>query len=320
MTSRPLDPSTSRPFPVTTRTSGAGVRWYSRPMKSQPPASRPAKRESEPAERPDAGTRLSASQIHDNVMSQANEELDRAASSLFISSFASGLTIGFSFLGGAYASSVVSPTLAGAAMAAAYPLGFILVIMARSELFTENTLTPVLPLLHRRSAEALVKMLRVWVILLSGNLLGTLGFAWLMARTPALPASLRQVMLQVAEQGTSSPFLLTLYQAIFAGWLIALLTWVLASTHRTGAQLVLIWLLTAPISAFGFRHSIVGSAEAFYRGWAGSSGWVAMGAFIVAAVIGNTIGGVLLVALLNYGQVVTERHDKGQLQTEVAEG
>ncbi|HEX6992143.1 MAG TPA: hypothetical protein VF151_09660, partial [Gemmatimonadales bacterium] len=72
-------------------------------MKSQPPASRPAKRESEPAERPDAGTRLSASQIHDNVMSQANEELDRAASSLFISSFASGLTIGFSFLGGAYA-------------------------------------------------------------------------------------------------------------------------------------------------------------------------------------------------------------------------
>jgi formate/nitrite transporter FocA (FNT family) len=289
-------------------------------MKSSPPASRPPKREREPAERPDAGTRLSASQIHDNVMSQANEELDRAASSLFISSLASGLTIGFSFLGGAYASSVVSPALAGTAMAAAYPLGFILVIMARSELFTENTLTPVLPLLHRRSAEALVKMLRVWVILLSGNLLGTLGFAWLMARTPALSTSLRQVMLQVAEQGTSSPFLLTLYQGVFAGWLIALLTWVLASTHRTGAQLVLIWLLTAPISAFGFKHSIVGSAEAFYRSWSGSSGWTPMLAFIVAAVIGNTIGGVLLVALLNYGQVVTERHDKGQVQTEVAEG
>jgi formate/nitrite transporter FocA (FNT family) len=289
-------------------------------MTSRSSASRPSQRDGEPADRPEAGTRLSASQIHDNVMSQANEELDRAASSLFISSLASGLAIGFSFLGGAYASSVVSPAHAGAAMAAAYPLGFILVIMARSELFTENTLTPVLPLLHRRTTEALVKMLRVWVILLGGNLLGTLGFAWLMARTPALPVPLRQVMLHVAEQGTSSPFLLTLYQAIFAGWLIALLTWVLASTHRTGAQLALIWLLTAPISAFGFKHSIVGSSEAFYRAWSGSSGWGAMIAFIAAAVIGNTIGGVLLVALLSYGQVVTERHDKGQVQTEVAEG
>ncbi|HET7601754.1 MAG TPA: formate/nitrite transporter family protein [Gemmatimonadales bacterium] len=288
-------------------------------MKSPSSAAGPADREHESAREAESGTRLSASQIHDNVMSQANEELDRAASSLFISSLASGLAIGFSFLGGAYASSVVSPAHAGAAMAAAYPLGFILVIMARSELFTENTLTPVLPLLHRRTAEALVKMLRVWVILLGGNLLGTLGFAWLMARTPALSAPLRQVMLHVADQGTSSPFLLTLYQAIFAGWLIALLTWVLASTHRTGAQLALIWLLTAPISAFGFKHSIVGSAEAFYRAWSGSSGWGATAGFIAAAVIGNTIGGVLLVALLNYGQVVTERHDKGQVQTEVAE-
>ncbi len=288
-------------------------------MKSHPPASRLAQRDGAPADRPDAGTRLSASQIHDNVMSQANEELDRAASSLFISSLASGLAIGFSFLGGAYASSVASPAHAGAAMAAAYPLGFILVIMARSELFTENTLTPVLPLLHRRSTEALVKMLRVWVLLLAGNLLGTVIFAWLMARTPALPAPLQRAMLQVAEQATSSSFLLTLYQGIFAGWLIALLTWVLASTHRTGAQLALIWLLTAPISAFGFRHSIVGSAEAFYRAWSGSSGWGPMIAFIAAAVVGNTIGGVLLVALLNYGQVVTERHDKGQVQTEVAE-
>jgi formate/nitrite transporter FocA (FNT family) len=127
-------------------------------------------------------------------------------------------------------------------------------------------------------------------------------------------------MLHVAEQGTLSPFLLTLYQGVFAGWLIALLTWVLASTHRTGAQLMLIWLLTAPISAFGFKHSIVGSAEAFYRSWAGSSGWAPMVGYIAAAVIGNTIGGVLLVALLNDGQVVTERYDTGQVQTEVAEG
>ena len=275
--------------------------------------------ESASVEKPETGTRLSASEIHDNVMSEANEELERAAASLLISSFASGLAIGFSFLGGAYASGLVPPAYGPAAAAAAYPLGFIFVIMARSELFTENTLTPVLPLLHRRDAVTLVKMLRVWGLLLVGNLLGTLLFAWVMARTPAITPALQAGMLRMAERATDLTFSLTLYHAIFAGWLIALLTWVLASTRQTGAQLVLIWLLTAPISAFEFKHSIVGSSEAFYRAWAGSAGWGPMTAFIVAAVIGNAIGGVMLVAILNYGQVVTERKEKGQGQTEVAE-
>jgi formate/nitrite transporter FocA (FNT family) len=270
-------------------------------------------------EKPETGTRLSAGEIHDNVMSEADEELERATASLLISSFASGLAIGFSFLGGAYASTLVTPAHAAAAAAAAYPLGFMFVIMARSELFTENTLTPVLPLLHRRDATTLRKMLRVWGLLLLGNLAGTLLFAWLMAATPAIPPGLKPVMLAMAEQATAPPFLLTIYHAIFAGWLIALLTWLLASTRQTGAQLALIWLLTAPISAFEFKHAIVGSAEAFYRVWTGSAGFGAMASFILAAVIGNAIGGVLLVAILNYGQVVTERKEKGQTQTEVGE-
>ena len=91
-----------------------------------------------------------------------------------------------------------------------------------------------------------------------------------------------------------------------AGWPGALLTWLLASTRATGAQLVLIWLLTAPIAAFGFTHAIVGSTEAFYRAWAGAASWGPMWSFVLAAVIGNAIGGVTLVALLNYGQVVTD--------------
>lgn len=278
-----------------------------------------AKAESRSVDKPETGTRLSASEIHDNVMSEANEELERATASLLISSFASGLAIGFSFLGGAYASSLVAPAYTAAAASAAYPLGFIFVIMARSELFTENTLTPVLPLLHRRDRVTLVKMLRVWGLLLAGNLAGTLLFSWVMARTPAIAEPLKVSMLQLADRATAPAFSRTLYHAIFAGWLIALLTWVLASTRHTGAQLVLIWLLTAPISAFEFKHSIVGSAEAFYRAWAGSAQWGPMGSFIVAAVIGNAIGGVMLVAILNYGQVVTERKEKGQEQTETAE-
>lgn len=273
------------------------------------PETRPEK-SGGPTHKPETGTRLSAAEIHDNIMSEANEELERAVPSLLLSSLASGLAIGFSFVGGAFASSLVPEPYAHAAASAAYPLGFIFVIMARSELFTENTLTPVLPLLHRRDATTLRRMLRVWGVLLAGNLVGTLLFSWVAARTQALPAILEPSMLQLSERATSTPFGLTLYHAVFAGWLIALLTWLLASTRYTGAQLALIWLVTAPISAFEFKHSIVGATEAFYRAWQGSAEWGAMLRFIVAALIGNAIGGVLLVAILNYGQVVAERRKK----------
>ena len=155
-------------------------------MQPAPPAPAPSSGNASSVEKPETGTRLSAGEIHDNVMSEADEELERATASLLISSFASGLAIGFSFLAGGYATSLVSPEYGPAAAAAADPLGFMFVIMARSELFTENTLTPVLPLLHRRDATTLVKMLRVWGLLLLGNLVGTLLFAWLMARTPAI--------------------------------------------------------------------------------------------------------------------------------------
>jgi formate-nitrite transporter family protein len=87
-----------------------------------------------------------------------------------------------------------------------------------------------------------------------------------------------------------------------------LLTWLLASTHSTGAQIALIWICTAPISALQFRHSIAGSVEAFYRAASGHAGWGAMlWEFVLPSVLGNAIGGVLLVALLNYGQVAAEK-------------
>jgi formate/nitrite transporter FocA (FNT family) len=101
-----------------------------------------------------------------------------------------------------------------------------------------------------------------------------------------------------------------LYAGIFAGWLIALLSWLLAATHSTGAQIALIWLCTAPIAALQFRHSIAGSVEAFYRAAGGEASWGAMlSDFVVPSVLGNAIGGVLLVALLNYGQVATEKEE-----------
>ena len=99
----------------------------------------------------------------------------------------------------------------------------------------------------------------------------------------------------------------------YGGWLVALMAWLVASTHSTFAQIALIWLTTAPIAAFGFRHSIAGAVEAFYRAFTGDAPWGRMlGEFLVPALIGNVVGGVILVALLNHGQVAVgrEEHEK----------
>jgi formate/nitrite transporter FocA (FNT family) len=259
----------------------------------------------EPQRREDSGsTRLSAAEIHDNVLIVADEELHRPLGELAWSSLDAGLAIGFSFVAGAYLSTLVSPELGKAACAVGYPLGFVFVVLARSQLFTENTLEPVIPLLNRRDGKTLRRVLRLWGIVLPGNLVGALCFALVAARTSMFDAELHDAFLAVATRATDGGFWHVAYRGIFAGWLVALMAWLVSSTRATGAQIALVWLTTAPIAAFGFRHSIAGAVEAFYRAAAGAASWGAMlGEFVVPAVIGNVIGGVVLVALLNYGQV-----------------
>ena len=259
--------------------------------------------------RPESGTRLSALEIHENIRGPAVEELERPASSLLFSSLAAGMLIGFSFLASAFASHYSPEAYKHALASIAYPVGFIFVIMGRSELFTENTLEPVIPLLHKRDAATLRKMLRMWGLLIVGNLVGALIFAWILGRTTVIDGSLHPSMQEIASQATQGGFGEVFYKSIFGGWLIALLAWLLASTVETTAQLFMIWVTTVPISAFHFRHSIAGSVEAFYRVASGTAGWGEMlGGFVVPALLGNALGGVLLVALFNYAQVAEEHH------------
>jgi formate/nitrite transporter FocA (FNT family) len=282
------------------------------PPKGSP---KPAKSSSNPfgkksVRQPETGTRLSAIEIHENIRAPAEEELERPASSLVFSSVAAGMLIGFSFLSSAFLSHYAPESIKHPLATAAYPIGFMFVILGRNELFTENTLEPVIPLLHKRDSRTLKQMLRMWGLLIVGNLLGALLFAWLLGRTTMIESSLHPTMQKLAAESTNGGFGEVFYKAIFGGWLIALLTWLLASTTDTIAQLCLIWVTTAPIAAFHFRHSIAGSVEAFYRAITGTAGWGEMfGGFVMPALLGNAIGGVLLVALFNYAQVAEEHQE-----------
>src|SRR5215203_5536767 len=173
-------------------------------------------------ERPESGTRLTAVQIHDNILAPAEKEIERPATSLLWSALASGLVIGFSFLAAAFASHVAAEPYRRAAAAAAYPLGFIFVIMARSELFTENTVVPVIPFLEHRDRNTFVKLLRMWGLLLAGNLVGAVLFGWVLANTEVVRPELRPTLDLIAGEATAGGFGHVVYAGIFAGWLIAL--------------------------------------------------------------------------------------------------
>jgi formate/nitrite transporter FocA (FNT family) len=257
---------------------------------------------------PETGTRLSAEEIHENVLVQAEDEMKRPALDLFWSAVTAGLTIGWSFVGGAYVSTLVAPEYRRAAQAALYPLGFILVIIGRSQLFTENTLEPVIPVLDHPTGEKLGKMLRLWALVLFGNMLGAAAFALLFAHTNVVAADVSALMREMSGKALEGSFGSQFYHAIFAGWLIALTAWLVSATTFTGAQIALIWLTTAPIAALDFRHSIAGSVEAFFAASSGISSWsAALGGFAVPAVLGNIVGGVIFVAMLNHGQVSGKR-------------
>ena len=267
--------------------------------------------ESEEERSADGPTLYSAEEIHDHVRAVADKELTRSARELAWSGLASGLSIGFSFLAGAFLTQFFPPSMHTLATALGYPLGFIFVVHAQHQLFTENTLEPVTPLLKERDAKTLKRLLRLWGIVLPLNLVGALIFALVLAHTPVVDGELHAPLMDVARAGTEGGFGLVLYRGIWAGWLIALMAWLISSTQNTIAQMALVWLATAPIAAFGFKHSIAGAVEAFYRATLGDAGWGSMlWQFEVPALIGNIIGGVVLVALVNYGQVASSRSGK----------
>ena len=255
------------------------------------------------AKAPEVGTSFSAKEIHDHVLQEGEDEMERPAAELAWSAIAAGMAISFSFLAVAFITPFFEPRAHEAAAGIAYPLGFMLVVSANYQLFTENTLEPVVPVLHHRTRESFNKLLRLWAIVLPTNLLGALIFALVLAHTPVVSPELQHSLGEVAAAATNGTAPMVFYKAIWAGWLVALMAWLMASTQDTTAKLILIWLTTAPIAALGFKHSIAGATEAFYRATTGASTWSdVIFRFEIPAILGNIVGGIVLVALVNHGQ------------------
>lgn len=232
------------------------------------------------------------------------ETFDRSKSSILLSSFTAGLEIGFSFLMICSVFSFFQDSFEEATLfklvALVYPLGFILVVVGQSILFTEQTSLLTLPVLNNhRSVWSLFKN---WGIVILGNILGgiliALTLSWI---GPNLGIFDAEVIAKIGEHYTKYDALTIFVSAILAGWLMGLLSWLVTSSKETTAEILIIYLITAVMGFTGLHHSIIGQIEIF----AGMLVSPEIDLFIylktlMLALIGNALGGTIFVALLKY--------------------
>lgn len=246
--------------------------------------------------------------ILEAAIKEGTEQLERSPVSLGLSAVAAGLILGFTAMSVSVASTLLgqdpSPATARLGIALVYPLGFVLCLMSGTELFTEHTAIAVYPVLEQRVRWPL--LLRLWVIVAAGNLVGAFASAGLLASADAVIGARAGYLAQVNHLVSFSPGELLL-SALLAGWLMALGGWLIRATPPAIGQMVSIYLVTFLIGLGQLHHSIAGSGELFAAILVGGAGVTAGQSltFIAVALMGNLLGGSLFVAILNYGHIRT---------------
>ncbi len=246
--------------------------------------------------------------IHEIIREEGEQELGRTNIALALSGLAAGLSMGFSFLTEALLQAGVPKSVLQHTIASlGYTVGFILVVLARQQLFTESTLTAVLPVFTRRNMKTLLAAGRLWAIVLVTNILGTWIFAALVHVPTIFPADVNAAMQTIAQQAIPPDFAATLLRAFFAGWLIALMVWILPSAQS--GRLLTVLIVTYVVALAHLSHIIAGSAEAAYAVLSGTANLTQyFTLFLVPTLIGNIMGGLLMVSVLNHGSIAPEIH------------
>jgi formate/nitrite transporter FocA (FNT family) len=269
-----------------------------------------SEREEQEAE---ARTSVTALVVHEAIRKDGDEELSRPVAALAWSGLAAGLSMGFSFLSQA----ILWQYLPDApwrllVTSLGYPVGFLVVIIGRQQLFTENTLTAIIPLLARRNVATLVSVLRLWVVVLAANLVGAQLFAYVVARTPAVSPEIQEAMRQIAIHAADVAPPAAILRGVFAGWLIAMVVWMLAASDS--ARLEIIAILTYVVGLAGLTHVVVGAVEVSFLVAIGMKTWTSyLAGYIGPTLLGNIIGGVSLVSALNHAQVIAGKPKTGKV-------
>ena len=256
-------------------------------------------------------TQLRAAVVFESIRREGETELARPAVALAFSGLASGFSMGLSLVASGLLRAMLPPAPWRPLIEnLGYTLGFVVTTLGRQQLFTENTVTAILPLLDDPSkGEKLVKVVRLWSVVLATNWLGALLFAFAISHSGAFSGAANRAFLELGRETLSYDFATVLVKGIFAGWLIALMVWLLPSAENNRVSVIM--LVTYVVGLGSLSHVIAGSVDAFYAVFAGAATWSHCARdFLLPVFLGNSLGGVLLVSLLNYAQVAVKNEDE----------
>lgn len=249
-----------------------------------------------------------AAVVYEIIRTKGDLELRRPGSALWWSGVAAGISIGLSFLTEAALAAHLPPSDWTPIVAKlGYAVGFLVVILGHQQLFTENVLTAVLPVISRRSFKWLKRMLRLWGIVLAANVVGCTIFALFLAKLPIVDAKVAGALADIVTHLMHNTPYEMFVKGIGAGWMIAALVWILSSSE--GSDFLIITLITYLIAFFGLTHIVAGTAEAIYGVLMGLiSAEKALFGFFLPTLAGNVVGGTVLFSVLSYAQVREEIH------------
>jgi formate/nitrite transporter FocA (FNT family) len=287
------------------------------PRESIPPLPETIEVELTRAERKEVARRLrpTATILHETIRAEGEVELHRPAAALGWSAFAAGLSMGFSLIAmGALRTFLPDAPWRPLLVSFGYSIGFLIVILGRQQLFTENTLTPVLPLLHNRDRSTLLLLLRLWGIVLGANLVGALLFATVVSRTAVFDAPMHASFAAIAHDALAGTFTEHFLRGVFSGWLIALMVWLLPNADAS--RVVIIVALTYLIGVAGLSHVIAGSVEVLYLVTSGAASVGDYFRFVAPVALGNVVGGMSLVAAFTHAEITAEAGERERTRAE----
>ncbi len=248
-----------------------------------------------------------APEIVDDASKIGARRLERPLIGDAITAFAGGMSVSFGAIAMVMAAAAVgggidSPSTALLVGALVFPVGFIILLVGKTELFTENFLLPVAAVIKGRGNLRQLGLL--WAITLSCNLLGSLVFAFMISRDQVLAFGPADEMIALATHSIEYSLPTAFIKAVFAGWLMTTLTWLLVAAVGFGPRMAMIWVIGTLIVLGQFNHVIISAAEIFIAMLLGANITVGdwMTRNFLPALTGNIIGGLVFETLLQYVQ------------------
>ncbi|AGB32374.1 formate/nitrite transporter [Natrinema pellirubrum DSM 15624] len=255
--------------------------------------------------------RFSSDEIFQRIVAAADEEVTSGGRELFFSGLAAGFAITITFL--LYATLTASTDGHPILSKLLYPLGFIYIIIGGYQLYTENTLPPVALTLERLAS--IPALLRHWSIVLAGNFAGGALGALALSYGGVFDDDSAAAAMDLARHGVETSWWTLFSKAAFAGLIVAGVVWIVYASRDTISRLVVVYMAFLAIPLGDLFHVVVSFTEMVYLVLAGELAVLTgLYGFVLPVLLGNTIGGIVLVTVVNYFQTSEHRLESARFE------